>query len=107
MSAHCAGAAPAAADAAAGVGLASSVSQWPLLPCAEESSWLSAEGSKLSAAGGLLPEASAYGQRRAAIPAANRAVLDRQVRAGLLRCSYDFPIARGTTEPPPCYRQGV
>lgn len=78
MSAHCSGTAPAAADTATG-GLASSASQWPLLPCAEESSWLSAEGSKLAAAGGLLQEASAYGQRRAAIPAANRAMLDRQV----------------------------
>lgn len=80
LSAHYSGAAAAeAADAAAGGRLASSVSQ-PLLPCAEESSWLSAEGSKLSATGGLLQEASAYGQRRAAIPAANRAMLDRQIK---------------------------
>jgi hypothetical protein len=53
------------------------------MPCAEESSWLSVEGSKVSlaaGAGALEQERSGYGQRRAAIPAANRAMLDRQVR---------------------------
>jgi hypothetical protein len=57
--------------------------RWALMPCAEESSWLSVEGSKVSlaaGAGALEQERSGYGQRRAAIPAANRAMLDRQVR---------------------------
>jgi hypothetical protein len=71
---------PSAAALAQGRGsLASSVSKWAMMPCAEESSWLSAEASTLTAAGGLAQESSSYGQRRAAIPAANRAMLDRQV----------------------------
>lgn len=65
-----------------GQGLAASTSHWALMPCAEESSWLSAECSKLSAAAGLGTEhSSSRGQRRAALPAANRAMLERQVRA--------------------------
>jgi hypothetical protein len=63
-----------------GPGLTASTSHWPILPCAEESSWLSAECSKLSAAAGLGTEhSSSRCQRRAALPAANRAMLERQV----------------------------
>lgn len=55
-----------------------------LVPVAEESSWLLPESSKLSAGGGALQaEHSSCCQRRMALPAANRAMLERQVR-GLL-----------------------
>lgn len=67
------------ASSAGGV-LASSASKWAVVPCAEESSWLSAEGSRLSAAGGADHELCGNQRRTATIPAANRAMLDRQVR---------------------------
>jgi len=51
-----------------------------LVPVAEESSWLLPESSKLSAAGGALQAEHSSCQRRTALPAANRAMLERQVR---------------------------
>jgi hypothetical protein len=65
-----------------GQGLTASSSHWGLMPCAE-SSWLSAE----SAAAGIGTEhSSSRGQRRAALPAANRAMLERQVSTPRVPC---------------------
>lgn len=80
--------------------------RWALMPCAEESSWLSAEGSKVSlaaGAGALEQERSGYGQRRAAIPAANRAMLDGQVswqaRSALSAANLHCQLTMAQTSP--------